>query len=122
MNKFIYNHPKLKDLRRELRKNSTDAEVIFWNCVRNNKLGVKFRRQFSIGEYITDFCCSDKRLIIELDGSQHYYEKGLEYDKIRDTYFKKLNYTVMRFSNSDIMKSLDGVIMKIQEYLKNTTD
>lgn len=117
MSDFLYNHPKFKDRRRELRRNSTDAEIIIWNCVRNNKLGIKFRRQFSIGGYIADFCCPEKRLIIELDGSQHYYEDGLEYDKIRDTYLKSLDYTVLRFSNNDVIKSLDGVIMKIQEYL-----
>lgn len=118
MNKFPYNDPKLKDRRRELRRNSTDTEIIIWNLIRNNKLGVKFKRQFGIGPYITDFCCPEKRLIIELDGSQHYYEKGLEYDKVRDSYLKELDYTVLRFTNNEVLQSIDGVIIKIQDYLK----
>lgn len=118
MNKFPYNDPKLKDRRRELRRKSTDSEIIIWNILRNNKLGVKFKRQFGIGHYITDFCCPEKRLVIELDGSQHYYENGLEYDKVRDSYLKELGYTVLRFANTEVLNSIDGVIMKIKEFIK----
>jgi very-short-patch-repair endonuclease len=115
--KFIHNDPSLKPYRKDLRNQSTQHEKILWKYLKNDKLGVRFRRQFSVGPYIADFLCVEKKLIIELDGSHHYYEKGIEYDTVRDNYLKHLDYTILRFSNSDVMNSLDGVIMKIKGYL-----
>lgn len=114
---FVYNDPSLKNLRRGLRKRPTDVETKLWNILRGNSLGVKFRRQYGIGNHIVDFCCPAKRLVIELDGSQHYEDEGLENDKTRDRYLSELGYTVLRFSNKDVIESIDGVVMKIEEYL-----
>jgi very-short-patch-repair endonuclease len=116
--KFPHNDPLLKHRRKDLRNRSTTEEVLLWCYLKNDQLGVRFRRQFGIGPYITDFYCPKYRLVIELDGSQHYYEKGLEYDKVRDSYLKELDYKILRFSNDEIINSIDGVIMKIKEHLK----
>ena len=116
--KFIHNDPLLKHCRKDLRNGSTKEERLLWKYLKNKQLGARFRRQFGIGHYITDFCCPEKRLVIELDGSQHYYENGLEYDKVRDNYLRGLDYTVLRFANTEVLNSIDGVLMKIQEYIK----
>jgi very-short-patch-repair endonuclease len=71
MNPKLYNKRELKDYRRALRNKSTSAEVTLWNFLKNGQLGRKFRRQHSIGNYITDFCCPSEKLIIELDGNSH---------------------------------------------------
>ncbi len=65
MTKILYNNPKGKEVRRKLRKESTSQEKILWEHIRNNKLGLKFRRQYGIGGYILDFYCPAKRLAIE---------------------------------------------------------
>lgn len=116
--KFIHNDPLLKHRRKDLRNRSTKEERLLWKYLKNEQLGVIFRRQFGIGPYITDFYCHKYKLIIELDGSQHYYEKGIEYDTVRDNYLKSLDYTVLRFSNNEVLQSIDGVIMKIKEFIK----
>jgi very-short-patch-repair endonuclease len=114
----LYNHNKFAQRRRDLRKNSTDVEIILWNIIRNKKLGYKFRRQYSIGPYIVDFYCVEKRLVIELDGSQHYTDSGIDYDTERDNYLKSLDCVILRFSNRDVIESIDGIVIKIQDYLK----
>lgn len=115
--KFQHNDPILKHRRKDLRNGSTKEERLLWKYLKKEQLGVMFRRQFGIGPYIADFYCHKYRLIIELDGAQHYYEKGLEYDTVRDNYLKELGYTVLHFSNNEILQSLNGVIMKIKEYI-----
>ena len=80
-------------------------------------LGCKFRRQHSIGKYIVDFCCAERRLIVELDGSQHGEESAERYDRLRTEYLERLDYSVLRFWNSEVNVNLDGVLMTIQEAL-----
>jgi very-short-patch-repair endonuclease len=104
--------PKGYQNARILRKQPTPAEIKLWAYIRNYKLGVKFRRQHAIGNYIPDFCCIKKKLIIELDGSQHLEQA--EYDEERTKYFESLGYKVIRFWNNDVMKDINGVIRVIQ--------
>jgi very-short-patch-repair endonuclease len=101
--------------RKELRKNSTSQELLLWQQVRNRKVGVRFYRQHSIGPYITDFYCAEKRLVIEIDGNQHLGNK--EYDKERTIYLENLNYTVLRFWNSDIDKNIIEVVERIKKVI-----
>ncbi len=103
--------------RRILRKSSTPQEIILWSRIKNSNLGYKFRRQHSIGKYIVDFYCPLKRLIIEIDGSQHI-EKQREYDLKRDYYLQKLNFKIIRFMDNEINNNLEGVLMKIIFELK----
>ena len=72
-------------------------------------LPVTVNRQKVIGNYIVDFYCASSKLVIELDGSQHFMDEGLEYDRRRDAYLKRLGLTVVRYANSDINDNFDGV-------------
>ena len=80
--------------------------------LKGNQLGKKFRRQHSVGGYILDFYCSEKKLIIELDGEIHNSEGAKEYDAIRDKYFKDLDYKVLRFPNNEIEVNIEKVLDK----------
>jgi very-short-patch-repair endonuclease len=93
---------------RELRKNLTDAERNLWNHLRLRQVGGhKFRRQHPIGNYIVDFVCLEKRLIIEVDGGQHD-EQSL-YDENRDSWLISQGYRVLRFWNNQIFNELEAV-------------
>lgn len=115
MYNFIYNNKYLKEARQSLRNKLTPEEVILWNRLKNSHLGYKFRRQHSIGRFITDFYCPEKKLVIELDGSQHL--DNIEYDIERSEYFESMEIKVLRFWNNDINKNLNGVLKKIEEEL-----
>jgi len=95
----------------ELRKDPTPAERKLWSFIRNDQLGVTFRRQHAVGKYIPDFCCSKAKLIIELDGSQHLEQE--EYDDERTKYLESLGYKVVRFWNNDVMNDTESVIRAI---------
>ena len=94
----------------------TKEEIILWSRIRRKQIkDTQFYRQKSIGNYIADFYCPKAKLIIEIDGSQHYEKEGIEKDKIRDEYFKSLGLKVLRFTNLDVLKNLNGVLEKIYE-------
>ena len=78
----------------------------------------QFYRQRIIGQYIADFYCPTAKLIIELDGSQHYEEKESELDRQRTAYLENLGVTVMRFSNLDLDNNFEGVCMTILSHLR----
>jgi very-short-patch-repair endonuclease len=104
----IYNKKPLENRRRNLRKQQTDAERIFWNIIKGRKFNdLKFRRQFSVGPYILDFHCPEIGLAIELDGGQH--ASNIDYDKVRTEYLNRLGIRVIRFWNNDITKNASGV-------------
>ena len=109
--KTVNNLKKLFYRRKELRNNSTPQEILLWLKLKNSQLGFKFRRQHSIGGYIADFYCPSKKLVIEIDGSQHFINK--EYDENRSNYFKGLDIKVLRFTNAEINTNIDGVIDSI---------
>ena len=114
--RFLNNDPALKHLRRELRKNQTDAEKALWTHVRNRKLqGMRFIRQYSVGHYILDFYCPELKTAIELDGGQHNEIGGKAYDFIRAEYLKAHGIDVLRFWNNDVLKNIQGVLTKIEE-------
>jgi leucyl-tRNA synthetase len=113
----IHNIRILSDRRKELRKNQTGAEEKLWWYLRDKRLGVKFRRQHSIGGYILDFICKDKKLIIELDGEIHNTEDAKEYDFVRDKYFEELDYKVLRFRNDEVENEIEKVLEEIKKFL-----
>ncbi len=83
MQRKLYDKSSTKEKRTILRENQTKAEYIIWEILRNRKfLGLKFRRQHGIGEYIADFYCSEKKIVIEIDGDTHFKDDAVEYDKI----------------------------------------
>jgi len=101
---------------RHLRKNSTDAEQTLWRILRNRQLnGFKFRRQFSIENYILDFYYPKLKLAIEADGSQHYENTNREKDDLRSNKLNKQGVTILRFSNIDILTNIEGVYLNIQQ-------
>ena len=102
------NNPKLKPFAQKLRKEMTKEERHLWYDFLKD-LPITVNRQKVIGNYIVDFYCASARTIIELDGSQHYEDKGIQSDKKRDDYFNKLGLQVLRYSNEDINHNFDGV-------------
>jgi len=103
-------------LARNLRKNSTDAENLIWNIVRNRRFyGLKFKRQYPIGKYIVDFVCIEKKLIIELDGGQHNIQDNINSDNERTLFLESSGYKVLRFWNNDIFNNLDSVLEKLHQ-------
>lgn len=104
-------NPKTMRNAGKLRKDPTPAERKLWAALRNDQLGVNFRRQHAIGKYIPDFVCIEKKLIIELDGGQHLEQQ--EYDEERTKYLNSLGYKVIRFWNNDVIKNLDSVTLAI---------
>jgi very-short-patch-repair endonuclease len=82
--------------------------------------GFQFYRQKVVGNYIVDFYCPSAKIIVEVDGSQHYEEDGMRKDKRRDAYLSKLGFEVLRFSNLDVMKNLDGVLVEIWNCLPSS--
>lgn len=108
----------IKELARTMRNEPTNVEHILWQRVlRKRQLGHLFRRQFIIdNRYIADFICIEKRLIIELDGGQHYNNEN---DKIRDKYLRSQNFKVLRLWNNEILNNLDGVYTKIKQSLES---
>lgn len=116
--KQIFNSKHLLQKRRRLRKNLTPQEIVLWSRLRCEQMGCKFRRQHSIGNYIVDFYCPEKKLIIEIDGTQHKRIKDTKYDAKRTQYFEFLGIKVLRFWNNEINSNLNGVILKIEEVLK----
>ena len=102
---------------RTLRKNLTKEERRLWYSFLC-KSPAHFRRQQIIGNYIVDFYCHEKSLVIELDGSQHYEDEGKQADAVRDAYLKDQGLRVLRYSNSDINQRFEGVCEDILRNLE----
>ncbi len=115
-NKIIPYNPKLKELARTLRNNSTLSEVLLWKNIKGKSLGVEFHRQVPILEYIVDFYCHELRLAIEIDGEIHEYQY-LE-DAQRQGEIEKYGVTFLRFQNIDIKYNMFSVLMIIEEKIK----
>src|SRR5215467_15486013 len=99
---------------RSLRANSTDAEQIIWSALRAHRMnGASFRRQAPIGPYVVDFVCHAARLVIELDGGQHFESKQEQRDARRDAYLAAKGFRVLRFNNHDVMTNRRGVLETI---------
>ncbi|USN52179.1 MAG: endonuclease domain-containing protein [Candidatus Nomurabacteria bacterium] len=107
---------RLKERRRELRKNATNEERDLWHYLRGRKLGgYKFLRQFSINRFIVDFYCAQYRVAIEIDGSQHASDQGATYDVERTAILSEFGVTTIRFTNNDINKRIGYVIKTITD-------
>ena len=92
--------------------------MIFWSRVRAKRFkGLKFKRQYSLGRYIVDFICLEKKLIIELDGYQHKEENQERYDEERTEFLEKLGFKILRFWNNEINDNMEGVFIKIENSL-----
>ena len=109
----------LKQYSRQLRENMTDAERQLWSKIRMKQLkGYQFYRQKPIGDYIVDFFCPRAKLVIEVDGSHHLVGEKIEYDRIRAEYLSSLGLRVLRFTNTDVLTHINGVIESIIENME----
>ena len=95
----------------------TMSEILLWNALKQKKLGYDFDRQRPINEYIVDFYCPKAKLVIEVDGSQHYCGKDKEVDRRRDAFLQSLGFKVLRFSDREVLRQTDAVLEGIYRAL-----
>jgi very-short-patch-repair endonuclease len=115
----INNLPHLIKNRKSLRKSLTSAEAALWLCLKNKQLsGVKFRRQYSIENFILDFYSPLQKLAIELDGHYHFTPEGMANDEVRDNYLEEQGIKVLRFENKMIFEQLENVLEEIKNNFK----
>ena len=101
---------------RVLRRGMTDSERKLWSRLRMQQLGVKFRRQHPLGNYVADFACLDPKLIVELDGSQHADQA--DYDAHREQFFRSQGFVVLRFASNEPFSDLEGLLTVIADSLQ----
>lgn len=105
----IYNRKKLFTVRKILRNNLTKSEVILWQHLKGKQFGFKFRRQQSIGKYVTDFYCSEIKLAVEIDGFTHAEEEVFKKDEEKQNFFETIGITVKRYNDQQIFNDLKNV-------------
>lgn len=115
-----YTYPIIKDYRKDLKDHQTEAEHVIWEYLRNKKTSYKIRRQHIIGDFIADFTCLSKKVIIEIDGKIHEFQK--EQDEIRTIRLNNLGYEVIRFTNTEVLNSPYQVVQKIKVFLNSRQD
>jgi very-short-patch-repair endonuclease len=105
---------------KKLRSSQTPWEAKLWARLRGNRFYcLKFKRQVPMGSYVVDFCCQEKKLILELDGGHHNDQKYFKGDISRQKYLESHGYTVLRFWNNEVDSNLDGVLENIRkEFIK----
>ena len=107
-------HPAVVACARKLRQESTTPERMLWSALRGRRLGgLKFRRQEPVGPYYVDFCCREKKLIVEVDGRSH--DEKLDYDTQREAFFHREGYRVVRVTNHDVSQNLEAVVRWIAQ-------
>ena len=113
-------HAPVNELQRHrakhLRRAMTRAEVLLWRYLKAHHLdGLAFRRQAPMGQYVIDFVCHAARLVVELDGETHDFEARQHHDAVRDAWLASRGYHVLRFTNEQVLSSLEGVLIVIRE-------
>ncbi len=116
INKTILYNPKLKQLARILRKNSTLGEILLWLGIKNRALGYEFHRQVPISDFIVDFYCHEIKLAIEIDGSSHDYK--YEDDKARQGILESYGIRVIRFDENEVRKQMWNVLRVIEKEIR----
>jgi very-short-patch-repair endonuclease len=116
--KIIPYNPKLKELARKLRSDSTLGEVLLWKELNNKKMyGYDFHRQKPLLNYIVDLYCYELNLVIEVDGQYHTHEETYKLDLLREKELEKYNLTVMRFTEQEVRKDIVNVLRTIETYI-----
>lgn len=100
-----------------MRNNPTEAESVLWKFIRDKQLGYRFRRQLIIDDYIVDFVCLDKKLIIEVDGKYHSVGEQREFDVTRENKLRSEGYRVIRFTNEEVMLNIEQTVECIKNNL-----
>jgi very-short-patch-repair endonuclease len=115
-----FNRKSQKHKRKELRKNSTETEKILWQYLRKNNInGLKFKRQYSIDQFVVDFYCPQKKLAIEIDGGYHDTNEIKIYDKARQEYIESFGIHFIRLSNQEIITNIENVLNRIKDEIYN---
>ena len=109
----------LEQKAKEMRENMTEAETVLWEALKSKHIGDKFRRQHIIGNFIPDFVCLSKRLVIEVDGGYHTDDTQQGLDEGRAEELKQLGFEVIRFTNEEVLNNLDKVVHQITEKLSS---
>jgi very-short-patch-repair endonuclease len=114
----VISKQEMKNRARDLRKESTIAELNLWYTLRNRGLkGYKFHRQFVMGSYIVDFVCWEKKLVIEIDGGQHV--QNIKYDENRTAYLNERGFRVLSYWNDEVLNKTEYVLENILEALES---
>ncbi len=107
---------------KQLRRTMTKAETLLWRYLKAHHVdGLGFRRQTPIGPYIADFCCHAARIVIEVDGASHDWDERQKRDVARDQWLASQGYRVLRFTNDDVLRHLEGVVTTIREAAASVT-
>jgi len=113
-----FNKSTQRNRRIFLRHHLTKAEAIMWKHLsRRQLLGFKFRRQYSVDNYIIDFYCPELKIAIEIDGDSHYRLVNIEYDQVRQKHIEHYGVKFIRFTNNEVYNNLPGVLDTIAEYV-----
>jgi len=112
--------PYLFKKAKELRLNPTEAEARLWVHISRSQLGVRFKAQHPIAEFIADFYCHQHKLVIEVDGEIHNIDEQRKYDLMRTSIFNEYGIQEIRFTNEEIEKDIDAVIERIKEKITNS--
>ncbi len=110
------------ELAKQMRKDYTEAENYLWQELRGNKLDVKFRRQHPIESYIADFVCLQHALIVEVDGGYHETAEQKIYDEERTRILNEIGFTVIRFTNEEVLNNVINVIAKIKQAIQSSVE
>jgi very-short-patch-repair endonuclease len=109
----------IKDFARTLRQQATQSEQLLWGCLRKRRLlGLNFRRQQIIGPYIVDFCCFEKKVLIEIDGMAHDYPIRIQNDEDRQRYLENVGFRMIRFTAQEVEQNLEGVLATLSSYIE----
>ncbi len=120
MSEQLYNRRPLLKFRKSLRNESTPEEAMLWKALRNSQLnGRKFRRQYSVGNYILDFYCPSERIAIELDGHPHFNPGAQQADLERDEWLQGKEIKVLRFPNHLVREQLGNVLEAVKQEFEN---
>lgn len=109
----------LKEYAKQMRKNPTEAEAFLWHNIRNKALGIEFKRQVVILDYIADFYAPEQQLIIEVDGGYHNTPEQMVLDEDRTMRLESMGYNILRFTNEEVLCDIENVIYKIRFYIYN---
>ena len=117
-----FNKKELKETRRLLRRNQTYTEKIVWMYLRNRRTdGYKFRRQYSVDQFVLDFYCPELKLAIELDGSVHDVPEQKLYDEERQNYIEQFGIRFVRITNDEFLTNPNKAFLMIEEWIRNLT-
>ena len=107
----------LKEFAKKNKQHPTEAEKLLWECLRGKNLWFKFNRQHIVGDYIVDFICIEKSLVVEVDGGYHSEYEQIQKDEMRTESLRRMGFRVIRFANEDVYGRIQEVIDKIKEEL-----